>query len=78
MEVLTPEQQEVLKSRHDRLLAATIAVRKAQQAYYAYRPVSDMDIMRKRELLSESKQKERELDRLIKEELNEQVQPGLF
>lgn len=57
---------------HATLLQAAIAARKAAKAYYAYRPKTDMDLDRKAELLKESRQKERELDAVIKDQVNGQ------
>ncbi len=56
-------------SRHSKLVAAAKAVRDAMKSYYAYRPVSDMDLDRKAELLKASKQRERDLDQLLQDEL---------
>jgi hypothetical protein len=63
---------DILQTKYDRLLNASIAVRKAMKAYYAYRPKTDMDLARKAELLLESKQREKELDQILKDELQHQ------
>lgn len=76
MESVTKDQYDNLLKHHKRLLQASKATRDAMRAYYAYKPKSELDLPRKKELLDISKQKERELDYIIREELSGQT--GLF
>lgn len=62
----------ILESLHQRLLNKVLEVRKAQREYYAFRPQNQADYEKKSRLLSYSKQKERELDAIIKDEIQRQ------
>ena len=73
--------QTTLESLHQRLLNKAMEVRKAQREYYAFRPQNQADYEKKSRLLGYSKQKERELDAILKDEVQRQqitTQPNLF
>lgn len=59
---MTPEQQDLLQKKHDRLLDKVRQMRGAQKEYFRYRASADLE---------RSKRLEREVDHLVAEEVKE-------